>query len=189
MTSDAAEFAEFVAEHGDGLLRFARSLTGDRHRAEDLVQSALARTYARWPSVRRRDPLAYVRRAVVNGRISGWRRRSSTDVLGAVPDLPAPDRPDDDVVERLRMRAALAALPTRQRAVLVLRYLLDVPDGEIAAALGTSEATVRSQAHRGLAKLRARLGEAAAPAGTAVSPAGRAAANPSGRPSVGLGGR
>lgn len=154
MQSDAEEFAGFVAEHGDGLLRFARSLTADPHRAEDLVQSALTRTFARWPSVRRRDPLAYVRRAVVNGRISGWRKRSSREVLGAVAEAAAVDRFEDGVADRLRVRDALDRLPRRQRIVIVLRYLHDVSDEDIARVLHTRETTVRSQAHRGLARLR-----------------------------------
>lgn len=166
MTQQPVDFATFVADHGDGLLRFAWSLTGDRHKAEDLVQSALTRTYARWPAVAHRDPLAYVRRAVVNGRVSLWRRRGDREVLGRVPDRAVPGRPEDDVAERLAVRAALDAVPRRQRAVLILRYLEDLPDEQIARTLGISDATVRSQAHRGLATLRQNLGKA----GYAVAP-------------------
>ncbi|MCD5354528.1 SigE family RNA polymerase sigma factor [Kineosporia mesophila] len=152
-TSDA-EFEAFVAAHGPGLLAFARALTANRSDAEDLMQSALTSAYARWPSIRVDEALAYVRRSIANGRVSLWRRRSSREVLGFEMDVVSYEHHDEDTVERLALRAALLRLPRGQRVVLVLRYLLDQSDAQIAEILGISLAGVRSQAHRGLKTLR-----------------------------------
>jgi RNA polymerase sigma-70 factor (sigma-E family) len=154
---DDASFETFVAAHGAGLLAFAHALCGDRQDAEDLTQAALASAYARWPRVRPETALAYVRRSIANGRVSLWRRPFRRDVPADAVDLPTVDAPDDVTADRLTTYEALRALPRGQRAVLVLRYLGDVPDDEIAAALGVTAATVRSQAHRGLATLRRTL--------------------------------
>ena len=154
---DDASFEAFVAAHGAGLLGFAHALVGDRQDAEDLTQAALAAAYARWPRVRPDTALAYVRRSIANGRVSLWRRPWRRDVPAEAADLPVVDGPDDVAAERLATYEALRTLPRGQRAVLVLRYLGDVPDDEIAAALGITPATVRSQAHRGLASLRRTL--------------------------------
>lgn len=152
-----AEFTAFVAERGQALLRVAHALTGDRRTAEDLVQGALAKAYARWPRVHT-DADAYVRRIIYNDRVSGWRRATRRP---EVPYAEPPDRQyrDQDVAERLTLRAALLELPARQRAVLVLRYLEDCTVEETALALGCRPGTVASQASRALAKLRAAIGE------------------------------
>ena len=151
-----AEFTAFVVDRGAALLRIAHALTGDRRSAEDMVQGALAKAYARWPRIHG-DAEAYVRRIIYNDRASGWRRAARRpEVLSA--DLP--DRPyrDEDVAERLALREALLSLPARQRAVVVLRYLEDCTIEETAQVLGCRPGTVASQASRALAKLRDRVG-------------------------------
>lgn len=141
---DDPGFETFVAVHGPGLLALARALTGNQADAEDLLQSALTSAYVRWPRIRTDGALAYVRRSLVNGRVSLWRRRSRTDLGGYEVDVPATGHHDEQTVERLAARQALARLPRGQRAVLVLRYLLDLSDPEIAETLGISPSGVRS---------------------------------------------
>lgn len=149
-----AGFSEFVAGALPALLRFGHMLTGSPDEAEDLVQEALARCLRRWRRASADDPLAYVRRTMVNAYLTRWRRWGSRVQLGDVPETVAEDvalvrREDWD-----GLRGALSALPPRQRAVLVLRYFEDLPDSSIAALLGCQPVTVRSQAARGLAALR-----------------------------------
>ncbi|MCW0216391.1 MAG: SigE family RNA polymerase sigma factor [Pseudonocardia sp.] len=157
MTSDEDSFEAFVLAHGPGLVRFARRLTLDHHRAEDIVQDVLARVGLSWAKVSRADDVAaYVHKAVLNDFLS-WRRRFSSRERPA--DLswhhgdPAPGV-DEAVAAREHVRAALARLPRVQRAVLVLRYYHDRPDVEIATMLGCRESTVRSHARRALLALR-----------------------------------
>jgi RNA polymerase sigma-70 factor (sigma-E family) len=149
-----ADFAEFVDRSLPGLLRFGHVLTGSPQEAEDLVQEALAKCLRRWRLARADDPVAYVRRTMINTHLTRWRRWGSRVRLGDVPEAGREDaglarRDDWDALRR-----ALAELPSRQRAVLVLRYLEDLPDPSIAALLGCRPGTVRSQAARGLAALR-----------------------------------
>jgi RNA polymerase sigma-70 factor (sigma-E family) len=149
-----ASFEEFVAVHGPGLLVFARALTGNTVDAEDLLQGALTSAYVRWPRIRADGALAYVRRSVANGRVSLWRRSRRRDLFGFELETPALGRHDEETVERLAVRETLSRLPRGQRAVLVMRYLLDLSDAEIADILGVTLSGVRSQAHRGLRTLR-----------------------------------
>jgi len=151
-----ATFEEYAAARGAALLRFATLLTGDPHRAEDLVQDALAKAYLRWDRIRRRDdPDVYVRRIVANASRNWWRRRSSHELPTATQrDGPGPRDPADGVAERDIMRRLIARLPARQRVVLVLRYYEDLDDRTIAAVLGCREVTVRTHAMRGLQALR-----------------------------------
>jgi RNA polymerase sigma-70 factor (sigma-E family) len=157
-TSTSTSFESFVLAHGPELVAFARRLTMDHHRAEDLVQDVLARIGLSWARIGRVEDLrAYVFKAVVNDFLSWRRRRSSTERPSA--DLGRHERRfapavDDAVVQRDQMQAALARLPPVQRAVLVLRYYHDQPDAEIAKLVGCREATVRSHARRALAALR-----------------------------------
>ncbi|MFL6136843.1 MAG: SigE family RNA polymerase sigma factor [Frankiaceae bacterium] len=149
------EFAAFVAARSQALLRTACLLTGDWATAEDLLQTALAKTYLRWSRIDRRGTAeAYVRRALVNTSTSWWRRRWR----GEVPTATLPDRAGGEttpgVVERSSLWPALMELPRKQRAAVVLRYYEDRPDSEVARLLGCSEQTVRSQCSRALAKLR-----------------------------------
>ena len=155
-------FPTFVRDRSAALARTAFLLTADRHLAEDLVQTALAKVADRWSRIAGvGDPTPYVRKVMLRTAIS-WRRRRTS---GEVPVATMPDRGDAaatgaDADERLRR--ALRALPPRQRAVIVLRFFEDLTEAESAAALGCSVGTVKSQAARGLARLRASL--AAAPA-------------------------
>lgn len=150
-------FEQFVATRSQSLVRFAFVLCGgDAHRAEDLVQAALAKVWRRWARiVDGGHPEAYLRRVIVNQELSWRRRRASTEAVTAfVPERGQVADVADQVGAADSVWRALAVLPTRQRTVLVLRYLEDWPDAEIAALLGCAEATVRSQAARGLARLR-----------------------------------
>jgi RNA polymerase sigma-70 factor (sigma-E family) len=151
------QFEEFMTSRWAGLVRLAFGLTGDRWLAEDLAQTALVSAYASWWRVRRADdPDAYVRRILINASKSRWRRSRAeqpAEPQAEVPD-PAAD-PAAAIGERSALLTALAALPPRQRAVVVLRYWEDLSDAQAAALLGCSASTVRSQAARALAKLRA----------------------------------
>ena len=148
-------FEQFMAAALPGLLRFGHVLTGDRHRAEELVQSSLVKTYRRWGSLRHDQPTAYVRKAMVNTYTSWWRSARHEALLPAGFD--AADRDGSRYEERDAALRALATLPPRQRAVLVLRYYLDMSEAEIADTLGCSTGTVKSSASRGLRALRERL--------------------------------
>lgn len=155
-------FRAFVEVRYADLLRTAYLLTGSRHAAEDLVQSALMRLMRRWQQVN--DPMAYVRRTMANERISLWHRFGSRELLAGVTDawrLHAERGRTSDVAHDIAVRdevlTALQGLPPRMRAVLVLRYWEDLPEAQIAQALGCSIGTVKSQASRGIARLRAVL--------------------------------
>jgi RNA polymerase sigma-70 factor (sigma-E family) len=147
------DFDRFVAGATDGLLRTAYLIVWDLPEAEDLVQETLIKVAKRWPKVRRMDhPVAYARRVLVNLALDGGTKRARRrDELSArAPEEAATPAPIDTQDE---LHAALAALPPRQRAVLVLRYFLDLPEAEVAAALQCSLGTVKSTASRGLARL------------------------------------
>lgn len=150
-------FEEFVTARGGSLLRFALMLTGDRHQAEDLVQSVLAKAYVRWARVAAMgQPEAYLKRVLVNENLRWWRRRSSRETPVAEPgDGPAGVDGAGAYAAREAAWALLGRLPRRQRAVLVLRYYEDLADAQIAEILGCTPGTVRSQAARALATLRA----------------------------------
>jgi len=150
----SAEFSAFATSRWPGLVRLAFGLTGDRWAAEDLAQSALARAYVSWRRVSRADdPDAYLRRILVNTAHRRFRRRRVTEQPGELPER-AVDGPADLVGERAALLAALRLLPDRQRTVVVLRYWADLTDAQIAATLGCSPGTVRSQLSRALGKLR-----------------------------------
>ena len=154
-----AEFEQYLLARQPSLLRTAYLLTGDRHAAEDLVQTALAKLYLSWDKVQRRDLVdGYVRRILVNEHNSLWRRAwKRTEVsTGEVPDhLAVQDRPDHG--ERAALWAFVQTLPRRQRAVVVLRYYEDLSEAEVADVLGVSVGTVKSQSSRALAALRERV--------------------------------
>ena len=153
--SEVDTFDEFVRARMPALLRFAHALTGDPHVAADLVQDALERTGMRWSRLDRLgDPEAYVRRAIVNGRTSRWRKLRRETLVDAIPDhrQATEQKLHDDDLWRL-----LATLPTKQRAVLVLRYYEDMSEEQIAQTLGCAPGTVKSQASKALAKLRAAM--------------------------------
>ncbi|WP_214110729.1 SigE family RNA polymerase sigma factor [Acrocarpospora catenulata] len=148
-------FRDFVAARGPALMALGYLLTGgDQHTAEDLVQICLAKVATRWARID--DPEAYVRKAMYHQQISAWRlawRRRET-AMAVPPDRPMAD-PSGAVDLRLALRQALTRLTARQRAILVLRYYEDLPEDEVARIMGCSVGTVRSTAHRSLARLRA----------------------------------
>ncbi|MGW4154470.1 SigE family RNA polymerase sigma factor [Micromonospora chersina] len=155
---DGAEpaFEEFVRGRWTSLVRYGYVLTGSPHDAADLAQEALARLGSAWPRVVRRDsPDAYVRTTMARLHISWWRRLRRERLMPDVPDRPAVDPGIDRVDAEAQFWPLLAGLPVRQRAVLVLRYYEHRTDNEIAELLNISRGTVRSQAFRALAKLRA----------------------------------
>ncbi|MGW4792206.1 SigE family RNA polymerase sigma factor [Nonomuraea sp. NPDC004297] len=146
------EFEEFVLARSHALLRYGLVLTGSADDAADLVQEALLKLSSSWRRVRNKDdPEGYVRTIMARQHVSWWRRRQREHLLAEVP---SPVHEDEHELGEIWQR--LRALPARQRAVLVLRYYEDLADGEIAARLGISQATVRSQASRALATLRLR---------------------------------
>jgi RNA polymerase sigma-70 factor (sigma-E family) len=152
-----AEFTQFVAARQAHLRRVAYALTGDRHRAEDLLQTALTKLYVAWPRIAHNgSEEAYVRRILVRANIDEsrrpWRREQVTDDVGdraATEGLP--------VEERSALFEALQALPLQQRKVVILRHWLGLSVKETAAELGVSEGTVKSHSHRGLAALEGAL--------------------------------
>lgn len=136
-------------------MRFAYLLTGDRHRAEDLLQDVLLAMYRRFGDELPLDnPTAYARRSLANAAVSWARLRSNSEmVVERIADSAASDA--DDPAERDALWQALRRIPARPRAVLVLRYYDDATDGDIADILNCRRGTVRSLASRGLALLRA----------------------------------
>ncbi|MFG1842724.1 SigE family RNA polymerase sigma factor [Micromonospora sp. NPDC049175] len=151
-------FEEYAFARTSALIRLARLLTDDEHRAEDLVQEVLAKAYARWGRISRTDrPDAYVRRMLVNAHNSWWRRRSSREVsVAAVTDRAGSADEAAVVAERDALWRLVRELPTRQRTVIVLRYYEDLDDVLIAEILACSAGTVRTHAKRALATLRKR---------------------------------
>ncbi|NUT33337.1 MAG: SigE family RNA polymerase sigma factor, partial [Hamadaea sp.] len=134
-----AEFEKFVETRYVDLLRVAYLLTGSAHEAEDLVQTALVKAMRRWSRVE--EPMAYVRRAMVNQHISIWRRIGQREfVTDTVPDVRRADEAEQ-IAQRAAVHAALRSLPPRTRAVVVLRYLVDLPEAEVAEMLGCSVGT------------------------------------------------
>ena len=152
------DYSEYVTAALPSLRRTAYLLCGDVHRADDIVQIAITRLYTSWRRARAADNLdAYVRAIVVRTFLNERRRPwSRVRLYEQIDDLQVTN--DPDVETREEVRRALRLVPQRQRAVLVLRYLLDLPVAEVAEALRCSEGTVKSQASRGLAALRTQLG-------------------------------
>ena len=152
------EFREFMRGRWAATVRLAYGLTGDTGQAEDVAQDAFARAYASWGRVSRAgDPQAYVRRIVINEYRRRFRKqRVAEELPGVLPDAgtmpPAPE-------ERSALLDALRSLGPRQRAVIVLRYWMDLSEAETAAALNCSRGTVKSQASRGLAALKLKVVE------------------------------
>ena len=162
-----AEFEQYMTARQPSLLRTAYLLTGDRHSAEDLVQSSLAKLYLSWDKVQRRELLdGYVRRIMVNENNSLWRRawKRREVTTDEVPDRTGPLAHLDSAessVQRSAQSSALwefvQTLPRKQRAVVVLRYYEDLSEAEVAEILGISVGTVKSQSSRALAALRERV--------------------------------
>lgn len=155
-----AEFSDYMAARQPSLLRTAYLLTGDRHAAEDLVQTALAKLYLSWDKVQRRDLVdGYVRRIMVNENNSLWRRtwKRKEVTTDEVPERGAVPASVRDHGEKSALWDFVQTLPTKQRAVIVLRYYEDLSEAEIADVLGISVGTVKSQASRALASMRQRV--------------------------------
>lgn len=150
------EFAAFVRADGARLGRIAWMLVGDADEAEDLVQEALARTFARWRSAHP-EPFGYARRVLVNLRTDRWRRRRNEQEAARrwqSRDTTRGERAiESDVIARDEALRLLAGLTERQRRIVVLRYLLDLPEEVVAADLGISRGTVKSTASKALARL------------------------------------
>lgn len=147
---DEQEFTAWAAGVERRLLRSAYLLTGDLHRAEDLVQEALVKVALRWDRLREGNPTAYARTIIVRDNISWWRRRREVlvdEVAGAAAVSSDPDA-------ALVVRRALARLTPAQRAVVVLRHFDDLSIEETAAILHIAPGTVKSQNAAALARLR-----------------------------------
>lgn len=153
-------FGSFVSARANSLLRHAYLLVGDRGRAEDLLQTALVKTYLAWPRIRDTGAVeGYVRRVMVTTATSWWRGRPYRErPVATVPDRAGADELDP-ALERDAMWARLRTLPAKQRAVLVLRYYEGMAEAEIADVLGVSRGTVKSHTARALAALRRQLTE------------------------------
>lgn len=145
-------FEAFVAARSRALMRTAFGLTGDHQKAEDLLQTALLKVYGRWSRIE--DPEAYVRQVLVRTYCSWWQRRWRDEISTAVlPERPDPGSAAEPDVNGV-LREALSQLPPRQHAVVILRYLDDCTDLQIAQLLDISTGTVKSQASRALATMR-----------------------------------
>ncbi|MFD2763348.1 SigE family RNA polymerase sigma factor [Micromonospora eburnea] len=147
-------FDEFVRSRSTALLRSAYLLTTDRHAAEDLLQEVLERLYAKWRRARA-APDTYARKIMVNRAIDRWRlrgRRPEATLTDAAVPLAADHA--DEVATRQVVLGALRALPPRQRAAVVLRYLDDLSEAETAQIMGCSVGAVKSHTARGLTRLR-----------------------------------
>lgn len=151
--SAPTDFEAFVAARSTALWRSAYLLTGDRHKAEDLLQTALLKAWRNWDRINRREAVeSYVRAALVSTYTDWWRRRWN----GEVPTGELPEHPAAAATPEVRhdVLAALALLPRGQRAVVVLRFFDDLSEARTAATLGVSIGTVKSQTARALATLR-----------------------------------
>lgn len=162
-------FTAFVAAHGHALRRYAYVLVGEPAGADDLLQTGLERLYLAWDNVAAEEArLAYASRIMARARVSWWRRAARREAPMADPPEPTgpyagmyagmsagpgPD-PSGAIADRDEVWRLLATLPPRTRAVLVLRYYEDLPEADIAAVLGCSVGSVKSQLSRGLARLR-----------------------------------
>jgi RNA polymerase sigma-70 factor (sigma-E family) len=146
------EFTEFFAACAPGLRRTAYLVVHDWHLAEDLTQQGLAKLYVAWPRTRPETRLAYARRIVVNECLTYLRRKRPETSTETVPE---PAGRDTEPV--LDLAAALALLPPRQRAIVALRFLDDLPVAEVAALLDIADGTVKSQTARAIDTLRRHL--------------------------------
>ena len=156
---DEDQYVEYVTARAPALRRLAYVLTGDSHRADDLVQETVTTLYLKWHRARGAGNLdAYVRTMLVRRFVDERRLAWSRVRLFRDAPEPAPVA-DEGAAERHTVRAALRRVPRRQQAVLVLRFFYDLPVDEVAEMLGCSPGTVKTHTFRGLAGLRRQLGE------------------------------
>ena len=153
------QFRDYVAGASPALLRVGYLMTGNAADAEDLVQTALAKTYLAWPRIRDREALdGYVRRVMANTRTSWWRRSRHLPTIShqhhPIPELTTSRDSYADTDLHYALWSALERLSRRQRAAVVLRYYEDLSEAETAAVLGVSVGTVKSTVSRALRKLR-----------------------------------
>lgn len=146
-----ADFKEFVQLRSDKLVHFAFWMTGNWEDARDAVQESLAKAYRVWARIEHPD--AYVHRLLVNTIRSSYRARRRELLVADPPDFGIADSGDQAVTSRTVLASALRRLPRRQRAVVVLRYCLDLPVTDVASLLNCSTGTVKSQSSKALAKL------------------------------------
>ena len=156
MLDQGGQFPAYVAARHAALLRMAYLVTGDRHDAEDLLQTALAKTYLAWDRIEDKCAAdAYVRRVLINTHTSWWRRRKVDEY--PTDDVPEPRTGHDAMADwdrRAALWAALGRLPRRQRAMVVLRFYEGLTEAETARTLGVAVGTVKSTVSRALEKLR-----------------------------------
>lgn len=155
------DYAEYFAARAQSLRRLAYAMCGDWHQAEDLVQATFIRLYRSWRRIRKETLDAYARRVLINVFLSGARAKGREHSVADVPDHPDPHARDTET--RLDLATALSGLPPQQRAMVVLRYLEDLPIAEVARLLKVAEGTVKSQTNRAVTALRAGLAPAGAP--------------------------
>ena len=155
--TDTTEFAEFASAASPRLRRMAFLLCGNWHTAEDLAQTTLAKVFAAWPRIRRQDAVhAYATRTLVNTFLADRRLRRSTEILtDRLPDRPSGGPGPEN---RIVVLGALATLPPRSRAIVILRYWADLNVDQAAAVLGCSPGTVKSTTSRALSRLKDTLG-------------------------------
>ena len=154
------DFSDWVASRGPALQRFAYLVTGNNSDAPDLVQDALIRAMPRWDSLAASGTAeAYVKRSIVNGSISGWRKRRRLVLVDDVEPMSTHHEPGPETHDADEAWALVQTLPANQRAAVVLRFYEDLSFAQIATVLDCAEATARSHVHRALGKLRERLNE------------------------------
>ncbi|OEU94400.1 SigE family RNA polymerase sigma factor [Streptomyces oceani] len=158
-SAEVLDFEDYVRARQDSLLRSARRLVTDPTEAQDLLQTALARTYVRWDGIADKALAdAYLRRVMINTRTEWWRsRRLQETPTDQLPDVVAVEDGTEQRADRALLMEALGTLAPKQRSVVVLRHWEQMSTEETATALGMSPGTVKSTLHRSLVRLRAEL--------------------------------
>ena len=157
--SDEVAFGDFMAARWAALFRTAYLITGDRHEAEDLLQTSLAKTFVSWRRVRDKGAAdAYVRRVMVNTAASRWRSGRHEQATAVLPDA-GHDGGVESATTQVVLWQRISELPPRMRATLVLRYYEDLTEAETAREMGCSVGAVKSQTHHALKRLRSSLGD------------------------------
>ncbi|GAB2828140.1 SigE family RNA polymerase sigma factor [Streptomyces daliensis] len=159
MAAEVLDFEEYVRTRQEALLRSARRLIADPVEAQDLLQTALARTYGHWDGIADKSLAdAYLRRVMINTRTEWWRARRLQEVpTGQLPDVRTVDDSTEQHADRALLMEVLMVLAPKQRSVVVLRHWEQMSTEETAEALGMSAGTVKSTLHRALARLREEL--------------------------------